>query len=410
METPNQRELIIGIDFGSTYTGIGWSVLENEHIFTVQEWPTRGESEGSMISPKVPTRLRYLDGGEFEWGYQIPNDALPWEIMSLFKRGLEPGSLVFRDVDQNITDYLSRIFASFIKAVPIHIGIDIYSGRAVCFALTVPTIWSEQRKQRIIQAFERIPNLPRGHSTTLLSESEAAATAALRDLAQNDLGVNDSFVLVDAGGDTVDLITYTITSLTPTLEIAETTEGTSDFCGSSRLNDRFINFLASGFHNEEHWDDHVLREAVECFDKKIKRMFDMSSLALNREYIVPVRGLNVNPGLGVHNPGRLSLMADQIHLIFEPDIIRIIQLVKDQIAMAAVPIKKIILVGGYGSSMYLRERLQIAIREDSSITNDIEILQPPNGWVSVVRGAIMKEISLAKSSSSDIETYPVESF
>lgn len=40
-------------------------------------------------------------------------------------------------------------------------------------------------------------------------------------------------------------------------------------------------------------------------------------------------------------------------MFFEPDIIRIIQLVKEQIAMANVPIRKVLLVGGYGSSMYL---------------------------------------------------------
>lgn len=113
-------------------------------------------------------------------------------------------------------------------------------------------------------------------------------------------------------------------------------------------------------------------------------------------------GLGANPEVGIYRKGRLTLQSHQIHLFFEPDMIRISQLVKDQIAMADVPIKKILLVGGYGSSIYLREGLEIPIREDSSISNDIEILQPPNAWISVVRGAVMKGISLANPVNYDV--------
>ncbi|KAI1459697.1 hypothetical protein F4805DRAFT_472769 [Annulohypoxylon moriforme] len=405
MEAPNHHRLIIGIDFGTTYTGVGWVESEGSNITTIKKWPSR-ESQGLSSCPKVPTKLRYLDNGEIEWGFQISSDAQPQDILSLFKLGLELDRyrnsidmvgkfLDFENVDLNITDYLSKVVEYALSSIQKCIGNGTFNNRIVDFVLTVPAIWSEVSKQRTIQAFERIPNLPQGHSTTLLSEPEAAATAALRDLNQSELQVNDSFVVVDAGGGTVDLITYTITSLIPGLEVTEATEGTGDFCGSSRLNDRFIQFITSRLGGEEGWGDVVLHHAVEYFENNTKRTFEVSALAQNQEFTVPVRGLGINPDVGIHRPGRLSLKADQLHLFFEPDMIKISQLVKDQIAMAAVPIKKILLVGGYGSSIYLKERLQLAIREDSSIRDDIEVLQPPNSWVSVVKGAVMKGLFLA---------------
>ncbi|KAI1210146.1 uncharacterized protein F4807DRAFT_459977 [Annulohypoxylon truncatum] len=415
MDASDRRRIIVGIDFGTTFTGIGWAESErnNGQQVLINDWPSSRESQGGSSSPKAPTKLRYLDSGEIEWGFQIPDDAQPRDILSLFKLGLEIDryrnsvdvigkSLDFDNVDQNITDYLAGVFEYFMKVMQRQIGNGLLHNSTLHFVLTVPAIWGEAARQRTTKAFERIPNLPKDHLTTLFSEPEAAATAALRDLNNHDLRVNDSFVVVDAGGGTVDLITYTITSLFPGLEVAEATEGTGDFCGSSRLNDRFIQFLTSRLGREDGWDDEVLHGAVENFEGDVKRKFDMSALARNREFYVPVPGLGLNPDVGIHRTGRLTLKADEVHLFFEPDMIKIIQLVKDQIAMAAVPIQKILLVGGYGASIYLRERIQVAVREDSSIVNEIEVLQPPNSWASIVRGAVMKGLSLANPVNYDV--------
>ncbi|OTA86924.1 hypothetical protein M434DRAFT_376058 [Hypoxylon sp. CO27-5] len=410
----NNRIIVVGIDFGTTFSGIAWAETEGRgQQVLVQEWPASRMNTGGIPSPKVPTQLRYLNNEHFEWGYQIPYDTQPQEILSLFKLGLEPNkfrssidaigkTLNFENVDQKITHYLTGLFSHFQEVIRGQISKDVFQNIPVHFVLTVPAIWSEKAKQRTIEAFERVPSLPKDHLTTLLSEPEAAAIAALREINHHDLKVNDSFVIVDAGGGTVDLITYTITSLYPVLEVVEATEGTGDFCGSSRLNDRFIQFLTSKFGSEEGWDEDVLHTAVEHFEARTKRFFNMNSLTQHEAFSIPVRGLLPNADLRINRRGHLSLRAEELHMFFEPDILRIIQLVKEQIAMANVAIRKILLVGGYGSSMYLRERLQIAIQGDSSLQNDIEILQPPNSWTSVVSGAVMKGVSVVKPRNFDV--------
>ena len=78
-----------------------------------------------------------------------------------------------------------------------------------------------------------------------------------------------SFVICDAGGGTVDLISYTITNLKPILAVQEATTGTGALCGSTFLNLRFAKFLKAKLGKEEGFDDEVLAEAMERFEKTV---------------------------------------------------------------------------------------------------------------------------------------------
>lgn len=79
----------------------------------------------------------------------------------------------------------------------------------------------------------------------------------------------DTIVVVDAGGGTVDLISYTITGLKPILQVKEAASGSGALCGSTFLNMRFAKFLKSKLGKENNFDDEVLAEAMEVFEKKV---------------------------------------------------------------------------------------------------------------------------------------------
>ena len=53
----------------------------------------------------------------------------------------------------------------------------------------------------------------------------------------------------------------------------------------------------------------------------------------------------------------------------------------------SLSVKAVLLVGGFGQSSYLRETIRAAI------ASNIEVMQPPNGWTAVVRGALMRGLS-----------------
>ena len=104
----------------------------------------------------------------------------------------------------------------------------------------------------------------------IISEPEAAATYALDALDPHDLKVGDTFVLCDAGGGTVDLISYTVSELRPMLKIDEAASGTGGLCGSTYLNRIFEQLLIAKFGQNEGWEDDVIEEASWSFNGEIK--------------------------------------------------------------------------------------------------------------------------------------------
>lgn len=79
----------------------------------------------------------------------------------------------------------------------------------------------------------------------------------------------------------------------------------------------------------------------------------------------------------------MIITPSQMKAIFDPVINQVISLVKGQIIATETNIKAVLLVGGFGQSFYLKERL------GSFLGPSIEIRQPPNSWTAVVRGAVM---------------------
>lgn len=91
----------------------------------------------------------------------------------------------------------------------------------------------------------------------------------MHGLDPHGLEIGDSFVICDAGGGTVDLISYTITSLKPILEIKEASAGSGALCGSTFLNRRFETFLRNKLQNEDGFDEEILAEAMERFEDQV---------------------------------------------------------------------------------------------------------------------------------------------
>lgn len=83
-------------------------------------------------------------------------------------------------------------------------------------------------------------------------------------------------------------------------------------------------------------------------------------------------GLVDDRGQGVQR-GKFSLSGNQILTIFSPVLQEITTLVKQQISATRRRIKAVLLVGGFGQNVYLRESLRAALGDD------IEVMVPPFG-------------------------------
>jgi hypothetical protein len=89
------------------------------------------------------------------------------------------------------------------------------------FVLSVPAVWSDAAKNATLQASKIAGIFP----VTLIKEPEAAALYTMHSLGFS-LNVGDAFVVCDAGGGTVDLISYEVVGLNPNLQVKELVPGT----------------------------------------------------------------------------------------------------------------------------------------------------------------------------------------
>lgn len=309
-----------------------------------------------------------------------------------------------RDAEKLVADYLNALTEHLLYTLREKLGESVVKSTPLEFVVTVPAIWSDLAKDKTKKACQQaVQNLPlaAGSSKThihLVSEPEAAAIYALHGLDPHGLKVGETVVVVDAGGGTVDLISYTITGLRPILQVQEAAPGSGALCGSTFLNMRFAKFLKAKLGKEDGFDDEILAEAMEVFEKKVKRQFTLAAPA-DETYTIPVGGLANNKTLGI-NRGRYALKASDLNTIFEPVVLEVIKLVKDQITVSNVPIRAVLLVGGFGASNYLKERLR------NAVDKSIQIMQPPNAWQAVVQGAVMK--GLANSAPESLTLVKVQ--
>ena len=77
--------------------------------------------------------------------------------------------------------------------------------------------------------------------------------------------------------------------------------------------------------------------------------------------------------------------------IFDPIVGQVINLVMGQIIATKAKIKAVLLVGGFGQSNNQKELLR---RTLINKFNTIKVLQPPDAWTAVVRGAVIKGLAI----------------
>lgn len=201
----------------------------------INDWPNPVSTVAT--SDKLPTKLSYQKGEPYHWGYTVDFKE---QFLSWFKLLLDPKNKVGRDSENVLTtikllgalgktpediavEYLKLIWQytkDDIQKVRGDDWADIYTVRAV---LTVPAIWSPGAMDKTLKIARRA-GLP--SNVSLVREPEAAALAVLKEKKDEGepLQVGDCFVVCDAGGGTVDLISYKICALDP-LQVDECAVG-----------------------------------------------------------------------------------------------------------------------------------------------------------------------------------------
>ncbi|KAJ6788213.1 hypothetical protein PWT90_02178 [Aphanocladium album] len=457
-----RKRLIIGIDFGTTYSGVAYCFPDkrNAKPRAVVNWP--GAAHGS--APKIPTLISYdkQDPGIFKWGALVDkkSDAIVGVKLLLDPSQKSPSYLPARNVKKDMkllpkppvdiaADFLRVLNAHAMSQIEQATPAGAMEGREKEYVLSgkseraarVRTGSADEgqcsagsmvgRGQRcypgsmssilgprpaferagreaynFVQAAEKAGISP----ITLIKEPEAAALYALRD---EDYAVEpkDCFVICDAGGGTVDLISYEVGSTKPTLEVHEVIPGTGATVGSLGLNKRFAEAVQSLF-DEDDWPgvkrSEDFRHAERKFEDEVKKGFQGRP---DEEYLIyfPRVGLADDPENGiVSNVWTMKIHRDDVRAIFEPVVTDILRLIKDQVQ--SVKLKRrndkvagIVLVGGFGSSQYLKHRVQTEHPH-------IHVFQPADAWAAIVKGAVLSKLpgEAIVSSTAAVRHYGIE--
>lgn len=158
-----------------------------------------------------------------------------------------------------VTDYLTALRKHAEQVLRYYLPRSALQSTPIEYIITVPAVWSDAAQCKTRMCAERA-GMGLAPDIRIISEPEAAAIYALDAMDPHNLQIGDTFVLCDAGGGTVDLISYTVSALKPILKLDEAAPGIGACCGSTFLNRKFAEYLENKFGDNEDWDEEVLDE------------------------------------------------------------------------------------------------------------------------------------------------------
>ncbi|KAM5444988.1 hypothetical protein MferCBS31731_000444 [Microsporum ferrugineum] len=408
----SKAQLIVGIDFGTTFSGVAYAFATNtearEDIIT--EWP----GAGTHTKQKIPTVLYYDQYQKVVgWGPDIADALAPtgypkagvqkveWFKLQLMSSGgntyidpinlppLPPGK---SEIDV-AADYLFHLRGAMRNQLQKTLG-EVFNReeRNIRYFLTVPAIWNDAGKAATraaaIQAgFLRDEN---DNRLTLITEPEAAAMFCAKTGLLN-LKIHDAILIVDCGGGTVDLIAYEVDEETP-FSVCECTAGSGDSCGSTALNRNFSNILRAKIRKMKLPDGSrtagkVYAKCIMDFENRIKADFRNNG----QKWAVDV-GIEADfPEAGIEE-GYMTFTNEEILQCFEPVVNRILELVRNQIIAIQAqnrPLQNVLVVGGFGASEYLFQQIKLHVPPQYQS----KVVRPMDSVAAIVKGAVTAGIT-----------------
>ncbi|KAL5358282.1 hypothetical protein BJX96DRAFT_39305 [Aspergillus floccosus] len=343
------KKLLLCLDYGTTLTSISYIAFDPDdppidihpmEIRCIADWPEANRFVHAA-SPFVPSESWYHNG-KFLWGHQVQhtlrnlseddNAESMGSIIQLPKLLLDDEGgggagnnrlsqprkalrKVGRTARDAIRDYLMEVFKHTHGQLGKNEGFnDTWDVELV---LCVPSKWSTYAhltmQEILLEVVEKTDMRGRDFSVFIIDEPEAAVTFALRhENIRKDMEKGSNFVVCDAGGGTVDVITYKVRQEDP-FRVDEIVTPAGKDCGSSYINQAFIEETRERLAHimELGWNDVYSKEAVlqetifQTFEHELKRIYDPAVWEEGESRGLRVYGLNEdlmrNFGKGMFN-------------------------------------------------------------------------------------------------------------
>ncbi|GKU05179.1 unnamed protein product [Fusarium langsethiae] len=400
---PASDTIIVGLDFGTTYSGVAWAYSRQpDDIALVTNWGAQLRNCSDL--GKVPTQILYDGENMKHWGYCIPADETPlkWfkllllrdhditEEMVNYSQICDTRALLEdtgNDVVTVVAHFLGEIWKHATTSILKALGPELLQKSRFHVVITLPAIWppyAQQRKKKAANMSGILDARSSGETTLgFVPEPEAAALATLKDFAnRSTIKPRDTMVICDAGGGTVDLISYEIESVDPFV-VKECVKGDGGLCGAVFLDQNFLNLIKEKTGPRPWRFVSKLEEKKFLNDEWEHTIKDQFGKSIGRAWLVCLpENCSFQDQRGKRRK-TLELTPDDLLTTFDPVISKIEALVRRQTDAIrdkyGKPAKYICLVGGFGQS-------------------------GSKPWTAICRGAVVRGAALFNPSSITVDT------
>ncbi|KAI0738321.1 hypothetical protein C8Q80DRAFT_1113973 [Daedaleopsis nitida] len=380
------RKLVLGIDVGTTYSGVSYSILDPGEVPKILGVTRRWPGQEKAGDTKIPSILYYRpDGTVHSAGAEaaVPGIELEAEdedlfLVQWFKLHLRPEHLDSEEVNRRDLPPLppgktvKQVFADFLhylyECVRKHIfdahanGESLWSSLKdnIDFVLSHPNGWEGAQQSRMREAAVMAGLVPDADAALtriqFITEGEASLHFCIQSgLTSESVETGKSVMIIDAGGGTVDISSYSFVSTTPlVVEEIASAECECVMQGSTRVNVRAEKFLRERLKNSAYGNDEDIKTMVEYFDKTTKPFFKDA----NETTYIKFGSMGCNDPKVKIRRGQLLLTGQEMASFFQPSLDGIVAAVQRQRQAASRPVSTVYFVGGFAASPWLHAGLQ----------------------------------------------------
>ncbi|EIW80696.1 hypothetical protein CONPUDRAFT_125520 [Coniophora puteana RWD-64-598 SS2] len=375
------RKLVISFDIGTTYSGVSYCLLDPGEVPVIQG-VNRFPAQDNGGDSKVPSILYYDNKGKVR---AVGAEALQesvleraedegWHKAEWWKPHLRPKHMSTGLTDADIPplplgkaaaeilgDFLRYLFEctmTYIEQTHAQSPELLASLKdSIDFVLSHPNGWEGPQQAQIRKAAVLaglVGNKPQDQSRIqLVTEGEASLHFCMNsNLATSAFHDNQGVIVVDAGGGTIDLSAYYMTSNLALFEEIAPTDCLLQ--GSIFVTRRAESYLRIKLQGSKFGDESDVKEMTKVFDSTTKLRFSTSSEAAYIKFGT-IRDRDQDFGI---RSGQLKLPGTDVAKLFEPSINAVIDAVNQQRQAARKPINSVFLVGGFAASDWLFHSLK----------------------------------------------------
>jgi molecular chaperone DnaK (HSP70) len=212
--------------------------------------------------------------------------------------------------------------------------------------------------------------------------------------------VSATFMIVDCGGGTVDLTTRKLVGNKP-LQLGEVTERIGDFCGSTFIDEKFVEFLREKLGSrpidrliENHYGQY--QYLIQEFCQRVKILFTGDDMRFH--YELDINHYNAPDLLKyiseesqeIKEEWAIDIKYSDIKKMFDFVVDRIIRLIDMQLSNNRGTCSAMFLVGGFSQNEYLQKKIK------DKFNNIVEIISVPSQPIAAIaRGAAIYGLDYA---------------